>query len=193
MKTKSTLFTLLIRETSQFLCYERLLNIIYVAYKNAFFREMQFWSHCYTVLSYQALFRLSVYKIPAVYLSGAKNVCFCTIGDFGSPTNRYQSTSARRALALLNSPLGYRGCNNVSGINWVYHGCAHVREITHSLKLVDYPHAHTDKPWYNHYTCDTQRAQNLTCRPYTIQWFLLLQCLFVIIYASFSGFIPGFA
>ena len=48
---------------------------------------MQFWSHCYTVVSYQALFRLSVYKIPAVYLSGAKNVCFCTIGDFGSPTN----------------------------------------------------------------------------------------------------------
>ena len=44
--------------------------------KNAFFPEMQFWSHCYTVVSYQALFRLSVYKIPAVYLSGAKNVCF---------------------------------------------------------------------------------------------------------------------
>ena len=57
--------------------------------KNAFFREMQFWSHCYTVVSYQALFRLSVYKIPAVYLSGAKNVCFCTIRDFGSPTIDY--------------------------------------------------------------------------------------------------------
>ena len=53
--------------------------------KNTIFREMQFWSHCYTVVSYQALFRLSVYKIPAVYLSGAKNVCFCTIRDFGSP------------------------------------------------------------------------------------------------------------
>ena len=37
-------------------------------------------------VSYQALFRLSVYKIPALYLSGAKNVCFCTIRDFGSPT-----------------------------------------------------------------------------------------------------------
>ena len=86
LKTKSTLFNLLIRETSQFLCYERLFNMTYVAYKNAFFREMQFWSHCYTVVSYQALFRLSVYKIPAVYLSGAKNVCFCTIRDFGSPT-----------------------------------------------------------------------------------------------------------
>ena len=86
LETKSTLFNLLIRETSHFLCYERLLNMTYVAYKNAFFREMQFWLHCYTVVSYQALFRLSVYKIPAVYLSGAKNVCFCTIRDFGSPT-----------------------------------------------------------------------------------------------------------
>ena len=61
--------------------------------KNAFFREMQFWSHCYTVVSYQALFRLSVYKIPAVYLSGAKNVCFCTIRDFGSPTNTHRIIS----------------------------------------------------------------------------------------------------
>ena len=86
-ETKSTLFNLLIGEASQFLCYERLLNMTYVANKkNAYFREMQFWSHCYTVVSYQALFRLSVYKIPAVYLSGAKNVCFCTIRDFGSPT-----------------------------------------------------------------------------------------------------------
>ena len=58
----------------------------YEAYKNAIFREMQFRSHCYTVVSYHALFRQSVYKKPAVYLSGAKNVCFCTIGDFGSPT-----------------------------------------------------------------------------------------------------------
>ena len=86
LKTKITLFNLLIRETSQFLCYERLLNMTYVTYKNAFFREMQFWSHCYTVVSYQALFRLSVYKIQAVYLSGAKNVCFFTIRDFGSPS-----------------------------------------------------------------------------------------------------------
>ena len=68
------------------LCYERLLNMTYVANKNAFFRGMQFWSHCYTVVSYQALFRLTVYKIPTVYLSGAKNVCFCTIRDYGFPT-----------------------------------------------------------------------------------------------------------
>ena len=51
LKTKSTLFNLLIRETSQFLCYERLLNMPYVAYKNAFSRKMQFWSICYTVVS----------------------------------------------------------------------------------------------------------------------------------------------
>ena len=86
LKTKSTLFNLLIRETLQFLCYERLINMTYVAYKNAFSRKMQFWSNCYTVVSYQAPFRLSVYKIQSVYLSGAKNVCFCTIRDFGSPT-----------------------------------------------------------------------------------------------------------
>ena len=75
LKTNSTLFNLLIREISHFLCYERLLNMTYVANKNAFFREMQFWSHCYTVVSYQALFRLSVYKSPAVYLSGAIKMC----------------------------------------------------------------------------------------------------------------------
>ena len=61
LKTKSTLFNLLIRETPHFPCYEGLLNITYVAYKNAFFREMQFWSHCFTVVSYQALFRLYQY------------------------------------------------------------------------------------------------------------------------------------
>ena len=93
LKTKSTLFNLLMRETSQFLCYERLLNMTYMAYKNAFSRKMQFWSNCYTVVSYQAPFRLSVYKIPAVYLAGAKNVCFCTIRDFGSPTIEFGSLS----------------------------------------------------------------------------------------------------
>ena len=37
LKTKSTLFNLLIRETSHFLCYERLLNMTYVAYKKCIF------------------------------------------------------------------------------------------------------------------------------------------------------------
>ena len=75
LKTKFTLFNLLIRETSQFLCFERLLNLTYVAHKNAFFREMQIWSYCYTVVS----FRLSVYKIQAVYLSGAKIARYPTL------------------------------------------------------------------------------------------------------------------
>ena len=37
LKTKSTIFNLLIRETSQFLCNERLLNMTYVAYKKCIF------------------------------------------------------------------------------------------------------------------------------------------------------------
>ena len=86
LETKSTLFNLLIRETSHFLCYERSLNMTNVAYKKM---------HCYTVVSYQALFRLSVYIIPAVYFSGAKNVCFCTIHDFGSPTSLNSCESVR--------------------------------------------------------------------------------------------------
>ena len=109
LKTKNTLFNLLIRETSHFLSNERLLNMTYVAYKNAFFREMQFWSHCYTVVSYQALFRLSIYKIPAVYLSGAKNVCFCTIRDFGSPTNR----RTVRRIELLSYPYSYEYSSHI--------------------------------------------------------------------------------
>ena len=109
LKTKSTLFVLLIMETSQFLCYERLLNKTYVAYKKCIFRELQFWSLCYTVVSYQALFRLSVYKILAIYLSGAKNVCFCTIRDFGSPTITFETLTAFKCLlnfkSVANNPL----------------------------------------------------------------------------------------
>ena len=71
--------------------------------KNAFLREMQFWSHCYTVVSYQALIRLSLYKIPAVYLSGAKNVCFCTIRDFGSPTINMNQTPIQEKGIDTNS------------------------------------------------------------------------------------------
>ena len=73
--------------------------------KNAFFREMQFWSHCYTVVSYQALYRLSVYKIPAVYLSGAKMCVFCTIRDFGSPPNGILSAQ----YVVLVIPLFHTG------------------------------------------------------------------------------------
>ena len=112
LKTKITLFNLLIRNTSKFLCYERLLNMTIVACKKCIFREMQFWSHCYTVVSYQALFRLSVYKIPAVYLSGAKKVCFCTIRDFGSPTIvniGFIRQSIRRTLSKIMLQDGHGG------------------------------------------------------------------------------------
>ena len=70
----------------------------------AFFREMQFWSHCYTAVSYQALFRLSVYKIPAVYLSGAKMCVFA----------RYATLVPRLSLASLVMPISdpQDGCFN---------------------------------------------------------------------------------
>ena len=42
-------------------------------YKNAFSQKMQFELLCYTVVSYQLLVRLSIYKNSAVYLSRAKN------------------------------------------------------------------------------------------------------------------------
>ena len=53
---------------SQFLRYESLLNLT----KCIFFRKMQFWSP----VSYQALFKLSIYKKTAAYLSGANILCF---------------------------------------------------------------------------------------------------------------------
>ena len=133
LKTKSTLFNLLIWETSQFLCYERLLNMTLVAYKMHFSTKcnsgrnaiqwfhikhyLDYWYEAYYNGPLPSLFkfcsmtivsaivfkpssrgtkvekmltlaqsRQKVYKIPAVYLSGAKNVCFCMIGDFVSPT-----------------------------------------------------------------------------------------------------------
>ena len=102
LKTKYTLLNLLIRETSQFLCYERLPKLTCVAYKDAFFREMQFWLHCYTVVAYRALFRLSVYKIPAVYISGAKYSCFCKIRDIGAPTIMMFAEIHRRVFHLAH-------------------------------------------------------------------------------------------
>ena len=40
---------------------------------------------------------------------------------------------------------------DVGGIKQLYHVCPPVREIIHSLKLVDYLHVQADNPWYNHY------------------------------------------
>ena len=38
---------------------------------------------------------------------------------------------------------------HAGAIRQLLYGCAYVREIIHSLKLVDYPPVHTHKP-YNH-------------------------------------------
>ena len=40
---------------------------------------------------------------------------------------------------------------DVGGIEQLYHDCPHVRNIIHSLKLVDYLHVQADNPWYNYY------------------------------------------
>ena len=109
--------------------------------KNAFFCKMQFLSHCYTVVSYQALFRLSVYKIPTVYLSGAKNVCFCTTRDFGSPTTSYVTdfNTRKKMLTqkLLKQGYPYHKLHKIAGnqgrknanpctrkvYSWILYGC----------------------------------------------------------------------
>ena len=57
-----------------------------IPYKMHCFIEMQFASHFYTVIPYQALFRLPVYKNSAVGILGAIFLSFCKIRDFGSPT-----------------------------------------------------------------------------------------------------------
>ena len=85
LKPKSTLFNLLIRGTSHFLCYDRLLNMTYVAHKMHFSAKFNSgriaiqWFHIKHYLDYQ-------YTKFHLYLSGAKNVYFGTIRDFGSPT-----------------------------------------------------------------------------------------------------------
>ena len=58
-----------------------------VPYQMHVFREMQFVSLCYTVVSCQPILRHSVYKKLAVYLSGARVRFFEEIRDLGSPTS----------------------------------------------------------------------------------------------------------
>ena len=58
-----------------------------VPYKMHCFIEMQFTAHFYTVVPYQALFNLPIYKNSAISKSGAIFLSFCKIRDFGSPTN----------------------------------------------------------------------------------------------------------
>ena len=48
--------------------------------------KMQFAAYFYTVVPYQALFRLQIYKNLAISKLGAIFLSFCKIRDFGSPT-----------------------------------------------------------------------------------------------------------
>ena len=66
-----------------------------VPYTMHCFIEMQFAAHIYTVIPYQALFRLSVYKNSAVGRSGAIFLLFCKIRDFGSPIIKCRAFCSR--------------------------------------------------------------------------------------------------
>ena len=61
-----------------------------VPYKMHCFIEMQFAAYFYTVVPYQALFRLPIYKNSAISKSGAIFLSFCKIREFGSPTIEQQ-------------------------------------------------------------------------------------------------------
>ena len=56
--------------------YERVLNLTYVAYKNAFSSEMQFWSHCFHIKHYQALDYQKSSRIPCIPLGRKKKTVF---------------------------------------------------------------------------------------------------------------------
>ena len=64
-------------------------HIIGVPYKMHCFIEMQFAAYFYTVVPYQALINLPIYKNSAISKSGAIFLSFYKIRDFGSPTNMY--------------------------------------------------------------------------------------------------------
>ena len=65
-------------------CYR---HINGVPYKMHCFIEMQFAAYFYTVVPYQALIMLPIYKNPAISKLGAIFLSFCKIRDFDSPTN----------------------------------------------------------------------------------------------------------
>ena len=72
-----------------------------VSYKMHCFIEMQFAAHFYTVIPYQELFRLPVYKNSAVGRSGAIFLSFCKIRDFGSPTKQHVDYSFKASPGTL--------------------------------------------------------------------------------------------
>ena len=78
-----------------------------VPYKMHCFIEMQFAAHFYTVVPYQALFNLPIYKNSAISKSGAIFLSFCKIRDFGSPTNTDLSVSICPNTSRKNARVMY--------------------------------------------------------------------------------------
>ena len=78
-----------------------------VPYKIHCFIEMQFAAYFYTVVPYQTLIRLPIYKNSAISKSGAIFfffLSFCKIRDFGSPTIRNtQDVESHRNFACLQT------------------------------------------------------------------------------------------
>ena len=71
----------------------------FMQYKMHIFDEMQFLSHCYTVVSYQAVFRYSIDNKSTLYLFSARIAFFGKTREFGSPTRSRemrQSFTARK-------------------------------------------------------------------------------------------------
>ena len=73
-----------------------------VPYKMHCFIEMQFAAYFYTVVPYQALFRLPIYKNSAISKSGAIFLSFCKIRDFGSPTNGLECDMLKYTRVIQN-------------------------------------------------------------------------------------------
>ena len=102
VKTKSTLFSLLIRESSQFLRYERLLNMTYVAYKKKHFSAkcnsggiaIQ-WFHIKHYLDYQYTkfqpytFRVQNMCVFARYATLVPRLLLCLNSDSTQNINKY--------------------------------------------------------------------------------------------------------
>ena len=107
--------------------------------KNAFSREMQFQLHCYTVVSYKALLRLSVFKIPAVYLLGAKRCVFARDATLVTRLWGIKRCVDQGSVQCFkgvecNGIIGKRSCIIPNlGCDWSFNNVAGTYLITHML------------------------------------------------------------
>ena len=74
---------------------------------------------------------------------------------------KFNNQSSNHSTSFLIAPLGDISMFNIhsltmhkvhmrpGAIRQLLHGCAHVREIIHSLTLMDYPPVYTHKPYNN--------------------------------------------